>query len=237
MLKPFASDGYVRVANAVSRPTTDAARATLWDALGLSPTEPAGWTEAVRWTADLTGVGPFADIVKSPVLASALNAICGVGGWRPRGSLGNIPVRFPVSPPADDRGWHIDDNTPTSDGSWTVTGRPHTLLLLTLLSEIGPDDAPTRIRVGSHHDVARVLGPEPVEFVAAGRLVDRVSAAREVVRATGDPGDMYAVHPFTVHPADIHRGRTPRFMAQAPIVLSAPLTPSSTSALACIFTT
>ena len=34
---------------------------------------------------------------------------------------------------------------------------------------------------------------------------------------------MYVVHPFTVHAADVHRGRTPRFMAQAPVVLTSPL--------------
>jgi hypothetical protein len=227
----FVCDGYARVANVVPRQTADAARAILWDRLGLSPDEPAGWTEPVKWTADLTGQGPFAEIVRSPVLAAALNEICGIGGWQPRGSLGNIPVRFPVTPAADDRGWHIDANTPGPDGSWSVTGRPHTVLVLTLLSEVGPDDAPTRIRVGSHRDVARVLGPEPVEFVEAGRLVDAASAGRDVVRATGDPGDMYVVHPFTVHAADEHRGSTPRFMAQGPVVLTAPLTPASSSPL------
>ena len=41
---------------------------------------------------------------------------------------------------------------------------------------------------------------------------------------------MYVVHPFTVHAADEHRGRTPRFMAQAPVVLTSPLTPASSSA-------
>jgi hypothetical protein len=232
----FISDGFVRVPKAVPRDIADAARAALWDDLELSPDEPTGWIAPVRWTADLTGQGPFAAIVRSSVLAAALDVICGVHGWRPLGALGNIPVRFPVFPPADDRGWHIDANTPMPDGAWSVTGRPHTVLLLTLLSEVGPDDAPTRIRVGSHVDVGRVLGHEPVEFVEMGRLVDRASAGREVVCATGDPGDMYIVHPFTVHAADEHRGRAPRFMAQSPVVLSEPLTPSSTSPLACVFT-
>jgi hypothetical protein len=35
--------------------------------------------------------------------------------------------------------------------------------------------------------------------------------------------------------ADEHRGRTPRFMAQSPIVLTSPLTPASSSPLACVF--
>lgn len=109
---------------------------------------------------------------------------------------------------------------------------PHTVLALTLLSDVGPDDAPTRIRAGSHHDVAGILGPDPVELVEMGPLVDEASADRPVVHAIGEPGDIYVVHPFTVHAADEHRGTAPRFMAQAPIVLTDPLTPASSSPLA-----
>ena len=130
-------------------------------------------------------------------------------------------MRFPIPPALDDRGWHIDANTMLPDGSWTVSGRPQTMLLLTLLSEIGIDDAPTRIRTGSHHDVAVVLD-EPMDPMAAGPVVAAASDGRRVVHATGSPGDMYLVHPFTVHAADEHRGATPRFMAQSPIMLASP---------------
>lgn len=228
----FMSNGFVRIEQAALRSAADAARAALWRQLGLSPDDPADWSESVRWAADLTGQGPFGELVRSPVLARALDRVCGASQWLPRGSLGNIPVRFPAAPPKDDRGWHIDANTPQPDGSWAVTGRPHTVLLLTLLSEVGLDDAPTRIRVGSHRDVARVLGPAPVQLADMGRLVDEASAERSVVYATGKPGDMYLLHPFTVHAADEHRGRTPRFMAQAPVQLADPLTPASSSPLA-----
>jgi hypothetical protein len=180
----------------------------------------------------MSGAGPFGELVRSVRLARTLDALCGVGGWQPRGALGNIPVRFPVQPPGDDRGWHIDMNTPQPDGGWAVSGRPHNLLLLTLLSDVGPDDAPTRIRVGSHRDVATVLDETPVDFLEAGGLVDRVSAGRPVAHATGSAGDMYVVHPFTVHAADEHRGSAPRFMAQAPVVLTSPPAPGSGSVLA-----
>jgi hypothetical protein len=234
-LDAFMTDGFAKIEKAAPRRVADEARALLWRQLGLSPDDPDRWSAPVRWASDLMGEGPFGEIVRSRALAAALDAVCGSGGWVPRGSLGNIPVRFPVAEPDDDRGWHIDANTPLPDGSWAVTGRPHTVLLLTLLSDVGPNDAPTRIRAGSHHDVARVLGPDPVELVEMGRLVDEASADRAVVHATGEPGDMYVVHPFTVHAADEHRGTTPRFMAQAPIVLTAPLTPASSSPLACVW--
>jgi hypothetical protein len=220
----FERDGFLKIEQPELRGAAEAARAALWAQMELSPDDPASWTRPVVWAADMTGAGPFGDLVRSVRLAQTLDALCGVGGWQPRGALGNIPVRFP-GPPADDRGWHIDLNTPQPDGGWAVSGRPHTLLLLTLLSDVGPDDAPTRIRVGSHRDVAAVLGETPVDFLEAGRLVDRVSAGRPVAHATGGAGDMYVVHPFTVHAADEHRGSTPRFMAQAPVVVTGSLRP------------
>lgn len=236
-VEAFKSDGFVKLEQAAPRRTADEVREKLWRRLGLSPDEPERWTDPVRWASDVVGAGPFGEMVRSPVLAAALDAICGEGAWVPRGSLGNIPVRFPRPPVTDDRGWHIDANTPRPDGSWTFTGRPQTVLLLTLLSEIGPDDAPTRIRVGSHYDVARVLGPDPIELAEMGRVVDEASAGREVSYAIGAPGDMFVVHPFTAHAADEHRGRVPRFMAQAPVVLTSPLTPAASSPLACVWDT
>ncbi|MGV0741166.1 phytanoyl-CoA dioxygenase family protein [Mycolicibacterium sp. XJ870] len=228
----FMHDGFVMLEQAAPSEIADAARVLLWKQIGLSPDEPETWTQPVVWAADLTGQGPFSQIARSATLASALDQLCGKDGWTPRYALGNIPVRFPVAPPAEDRGWHIDANTPLSADRWVVSGRPHTMLLLTLLSEVGPDDAPTRIRVGSHRDVAAVLGSEPVEFAESGALVDEASAGRPVAHAIGRPGDMYLVHPFTVHAADEHRGRTPRFMAQAPVMLAEPLAPQSSSPLA-----
>jgi Phytanoyl-CoA dioxygenase (PhyH) len=234
-LDAFTSDGYAKVEQAAPREVADSARALLWQQLGSSPDAPGEWSEPVMWASDMTGQGPFGELVRSPKLAAALDRICGAGGWLPRGALGTIPIRFPVSPPNDDRGWHVDANTPLPDGSWAVSGRPHTVLLLTLLSDVGIDDAPTRIRAGSHRDVAALLDDTVLQPTEAGPMVDEVSADRPVRYATGQPGDMYVVHPFTVHAADEHRGRTPRFMAQSPVMLTAPLEPASSSPLACAF--
>lgn len=231
----FVRDGYLKVDHAVRRNVADAARAMLWKQLGLSSDNPASWTQPVLWAADLSGDGPLGEIAASRRLADALDQICGAGAWLPRGSLGNIPVRFPLPPSVDDRGWHVDLNTPCPDGSWAVTGRPHTVLLLTLLSEVTIDDAPTRIRVGSHRDTAATLDERALDAAEAAALVAAASSRRPVRHATGSPGDMYIVHPFTVHAADEHRGVTPRFMAQAPVMLTTPLTPSSPSPLAAAF--
>ncbi|KAA0095951.1 mitomycin antibiotics/polyketide fumonisin biosynthesis protein [Mycolicibacterium sp. P1-18] len=227
----FAENGFVKIEEAAPREVAEAAQRKLWNRIPMAPDRPESWTEPVVWAADLRGDGPFGVIAGSRRVADALDAICGVDGWQPRGSLGNVPVRFPVPPVADDRGWHVDLNTPLPDGTWAVSGRPHTVLLLTILSEVGADDAPTRLRSGSHRDVATVLGERPVDAYECGPLVEEASAHRKVVLATGSPGDVYVVHPFTVHAADEHRGHTPRFMAQAPVLLAEPLSPRSSSLL------
>ncbi|MFI6321064.1 phytanoyl-CoA dioxygenase family protein [Nonomuraea sp. NPDC050556] len=227
----FVDDGFVKIEAAVSREVADAARAILWKQIGLSPDDPDGWTEPVVWTADMAGKGPFGEFLRSPRLHEALDAVAGEGGWVPLGALGNIPVRFPRRPPADDRGWHIDSSVANADGSWSVSARPETMLLLTLFSEVGQDDAPTRIRVGSHRDAAKALGDGVYDPFVAGPLVDAASEGRPVAYATGLPGDMYLVHPLTVHAADEHRGTRPRFMAQSPVFLTTPLAPGQPSAL------
>ncbi|MFI6793207.1 phytanoyl-CoA dioxygenase [Nonomuraea sp. NPDC050383] len=229
----FVADGFAKVEGAAAREVGEAARALLWRQVGLSPDEPSGWTRPVVWASDVTGEGPFGVLARSERLRRALDAVAGPGGWVPRGSLGNIPVRFPDVAPADDRGWHIDANTPGADGGWKVSGRPHTLLLLVLLSEVGADDAPTRIRVGSQRDSVAVLGEgEAMDAMVAGPLLEEASRGRAEAYATGVPGDMYVVHPFTVHAAQEHRGRRPRFMAQAPVILTEPLSPAAGSPLA-----
>lgn len=101
-----------------------------------------------------------------------------------------------------------------------IRSRGRALLMLFLFSDVGPDDAPTRVRTGSHHDAARLLAPygeNGAEFFAFARAVP-ATAHRPEVAATGAAGDVYLCHPFLVHSAQPHRGATPRFMAQPPLL-------------------
>ncbi|MFI6291076.1 phytanoyl-CoA dioxygenase family protein [Nonomuraea sp. NPDC050790] len=233
----FAADGFAKVEAVVEREVADAARMLLWEKIGLSPDDPASWREPVVWAMDDTGQGPFGQIMRSERLFAAFDAVAGAGGWAPRGALGMVPVRFPNLPPVEDRGWHIDLNTLGGDGTWGVSARSQTMLLLVLLSHVGPDDAPTRVRAGSHRDAfaalsPRAIGAEPVAATVAGPLVERASRERPVAYATGAPGDVYLLHPYTVHAADEHRGQVPRFMSQGPIMLKRPVDGSGENLLA-----
>jgi hypothetical protein len=91
--------------------------------------------------------------------------------------------------------------------------------MLFLFSEVGEQDAPTRIRAGSHLDVARILEPagdRGMSFLELAGKLD-ATAVRSEVLATGEAGTVYLCHPFLVHAAQPHHGQNPRFMAQPPL--------------------
>src|SRR6185295_6324548 len=111
--------------------------------------------------------------------------------WLPRGDLGSFPVRFPHADDPGDTGWHVDLSFPApSDdpnerndfSAWrvNVTSRGRALLMLFLFSDIGELDAPTRIRAGSHTDVARLLAPAG-EAGMSHLALDRIGAERPEV--------------------------------------------------------
>ena len=95
------------------------------------------------------------------------------------------------------------------------------LLLLCLFSDVGPRDAPTRIKVGSHLAVARRVAAAG-EGGLRSQALDLSGDWPEAV-ATGAPGTVYLCHPFLVHAAQAHRGTRPRFLSQPPLPPRAPL--------------
>ena len=113
----------------------------------------------------------------------------------------------------------IDDPNEKHDfSSWrvNVTSRGRALLMLFLFSDVGTRDAPTRIKVGSHLDMARFLEPAG-EAGMSHMTLDRMGADRPRHWPTGEAGTVYLCHPFLVHAAQRHHGSTPRFMAQPPL--------------------
>jgi hypothetical protein len=115
------------------------------------------------------------------------------------------------------------DNPNFMEWRANITSRGRALLMLFLFSDVGEMDAPTRIRVGSHIDIARILAPAgdqglTLRELAAHRFDE--TAHHEEVLATGESGTAYLCHPFLVHAAQPHRGTHPRFMAQPPLLPS-----------------
>ncbi len=208
-------------------PGADEARAILWrDLPGCDPVDPRTWTRPVV-RLGLYSHGAFLQAASTPTLRAAYDQLVGADRWLPVLAMGTFPVRFPFAEPPGDDGWHVDASFGTDapdflDWRVNVTSRGRALLLLFLFSDVGEDDAPTRIRAGSHRDVARVLAPAGEDGLTLRELVASpgfvATEKRPEVLATGAAGTVYLCHPFLVHAAQRHRGTEPKFMAQPPLL-------------------
>jgi hypothetical protein len=231
-VEQFIRDGFVKIEGAFSRELAVQARAILWRDMGCEESDPATWTKPVV-RLGIYDDEPFARAVNTPVLHDAFDRLVGKGRWLPRTSLGTFPVRFPSAADPGDAGWHIDTSFPPDSGDtgdyfhWRVNinSKGRALLMLFLFSDTGKKDAPTRIRVSSHLDIARRLARAGDEGFSLKQLAENgfaESASRHQVLATGDAGTVYLCHPFLVHAAQPNRGSYPRFLAQPALVPAEP---------------
>lgn len=220
----FERDGYVVVRGAVDGKVTKACRQKIWEAMGqqeIRESDPASWP-AVLEIDSLDG-GPFAAAGAAPAVAAACDALIGTGRWTaPICPGAAVVVRFPSEDRAN-AGYHIEGSYEGPGGYWAnVRSTGRALLALFLLSDVAPDDAPTRLVRGSHLFVPPLLAP----YGEAGTLADaqlwRPSVlCRPVDHATGQAGDVYMCHPFIVHTATWpHRGAAPRMIAQPAVHLA-----------------
>ncbi|SDN67513.1 phytanoyl-CoA dioxygenase family protein [Allokutzneria albata] len=220
-MQEFRENGFVKIEGAFPRELADAGREILWRDTGFDPDDRTTWTKPVVRLGNYAQE-PFRRAANTPVLHKAFDELVGPGRWLPPGGLGTFPVRFPHPDDPGDDGWHAEASYSES-GQLRLNHRSkgRALLMLFLFSDVGEDDAPTRIRVGSHLDVPEVLEPygeEGAEFFSVSPDIEKATAHRPVACATGRAGDVYLCHPFLVHAAQSHRGDTPKFMAQPPLL-------------------
>lgn len=226
----FIRDGYVKIDRAFSRDLAEAARAILWRDTGCDPNDASTWTKPVIRLAYYSDA-PFSQAANTRVLYTAFDQLVGRGRWRPLSNLGTFPIRFPSTEDPGDAGWHIDmsfGGDANDFMSWraNVVSKGRALLALFLFSDVGENDAPTRLLVGSHVDIARRLAPAGEAGLSLRELAASgfsESASRPTALATGQAGTVFLCHPFLVHAAQPHRGLNPRFMAQPPLIPAEPL--------------
>jgi hypothetical protein len=225
-IEQFVTDGFVRIDGAFTKETAAAWREKLWTEARLSPDDPGKWPPVVRLPGYAEPPGALA--FNTPRLHAAYDEIAGPGRWIPRPWLGTFVLRFPAPGAVHDDGWHIDssfpgpDSPPADYSKWrvNVSSRDRLGLVLFLFTDVGPDDAPTRIRVGSHIPTAQRLKPFGEGGAALNKLAGnafRESAHLPEALATGEAGTAYLCHPFLVHAAQKNHGARPRFLAQPPV--------------------
>lgn len=230
----FVHDGFVRIDEAFPRDLADACRRVLWLATGCAEDAPSTWTRPVVRIGEISNP-LFREAANTPRLHAAYDALVGPGRWLPRGGLGTFPIRFPSPDDPGDCGWHIDASFGTEGEpnflEWraNVASKGRALLMLFLFSDVGDQDAPTRLRIGSHFDIARRLGPHGSEGLTLGELASTgfvESSHRPEAVATGPAGTVYLCHPFLVHAAQpFLRGDRPRFLGQPALLPREPLDP------------
>ena len=229
-LDAFITDGFVRLDDAFPTELAAQGRAILWAASGCDPNDQSTWTQPVIRLGQFAQA-PFRDAANTPVLHTAYDQLVGENRWLPPTGLGTFPVRFPSPVDAGDTGWHVDvsfgqEAPDFLDWRVNLTSKGRALLMLFLLSDVGDDDAPTRIRPGSHLEVARYLAPAGEAGKSLRNMLtdrpDWFDTGRETL-ATGPTGTVYLCHPFLVHAAQVHRGTRVKFMAQPPLLPRVPL--------------
>lgn len=228
-LEAFIEDGFVRIDGAFPRRLANEARAILRRDMGCDPEDPRTWTAPVIRIGGYSQT-PFIQAANTRVLHLAFDRLVGAGRWHARGDLGPFSVRFPTADPGG-REWRVEpgfgrERKDSSSSRVNVSSKGTALLMLFLFSDVGHDDGPTRLRVGSHRDIARRLaeagdrGLSLRELSASGFAQ---SANRPVALATGEAGTVYLCHPFVVHGVEPHRGTRPSFIAQPALRPASPL--------------
>jgi hypothetical protein len=225
----FVADGFVAVRGAIPAEVVRACQDIIWAELasrGVRRDDPASWTEPVIRIVT-PGGAPFAAAGTSRLVGQACDQLLGPGRWLPHAGVGGtIPARFPSPDDPGDAGWHIEGSYAGERGPRvSLRSRGRGLLALYLFTDVGPDDAPTRLRPGSHLDVPPILAPggdDGLPWLPAAQQAARASAHRPTAWATGRAGDVFLCHPFLVHAASWpHRGGSAKLMAQPPVQLTA----------------
>jgi hypothetical protein len=216
----FVVDGVVGVREAFPRSLAEECEGLLLAEAGIDPDDRSTWTRPVVRVFGLPD-RLLLEPGRAPRLAAATDAVVGRGRWVLENGMGTFPIRLPHPDDPGDDGWHVDVSIPPDDdpdtvdySRWGVNARSdgRAVLWLMLFSEVGPDDAPTRIRVGSHLPLAAALAATGDATTSPYPLppLDHLPVAL----ATGSPGDVFLCHPFLVHAAQRHRGDRPRVIAQ-----------------------
>jgi Phytanoyl-CoA dioxygenase (PhyH) len=215
-LTEYQEKGFVLLEQAFPRALALRCRDLLWEQIEEDPSDPSTWERPVVRVGS-QGHLAFSQAAQSSRWVEAIHEVAGPLAAPAPWIGGTFAIRFPVEGDPGDDGWHIEGSYLGPDGGWWSNhwSKDRALLMLVLFSDVGDDDAPTRIRVGSQLHVPKALLPHGDE----GTNPQHLKLPREIhdlplALATGVAGDVYLCHPFLVHAAQRNLRGQPRFIAQ-----------------------
>ena len=214
-IERFVADGFVALEGAFPANIAASAADALLAAAGVSP-------EDTTWPGPVHRVDGSMDpavvaAINTERLAGALDQLVGPSMWEPRDTgYGTFPIRFPSEQDPGDAGWHIDGGFGEAPDYLTnLASQGRAMLLLMLITDVGQDDAPTRIRVGSHRVVAQALAAANGAITLSPERHCPEFVDLPIAHAVGGAGTVYLCHPFLIHAATWpHRGSGPRILSQ-----------------------
>lgn len=241
LVEHFQEYGWVRVPQAFGSEAAAAMRDAVWKVLaddGVHCDDPSTWTLERPTHLQRLKEHPAFHAAGSPSVLTALDAILGQAYERPK-NWGALFIAFPAkerwSIPAS--GWHIDakytsaltppggvktlahfgDVAPRSGGTLFISGS-HRLIHRWFQENPPPPGARStdmRKRLQRHPYIRDLhTDGDPEERIARfmGRTEIDNSIPLQVVECTGSAGDVFLLHPLTLHVAATNAGRVPRFL-------------------------
>jgi len=241
-LEQFHEHGWMRLSEAFSSEAAAAMRAVVWHGLsakGIERDDPSTWT--VERPAHLQGLRAHAAFrdVASPAVLAAIDAIMEGRPYPAPKDWGSLFIAFPNGEqwrlPAG--GWHIDakytsplqpaggvktfallgDVVPHGGGTLAVSGS-HRLVHRWFAEHRPPPNAKSADmrKLLLTHPYLRDLQTEGDPDKRIARFMDTVEhsgdVALQVVELAGLAGDVFLLHPLTMHAASPNAGSAPRLM-------------------------
>ncbi len=178
---------------------------------------------------------PFVEAANSESLIAAYNSLAGEDSWLAPKAIGTFSVRFPNDNPPNDVGWHVDmslDFHKSDFMQWKINIKSdgRLLLMLFLFSDVSVQDAPTKLRVGSHLEIARQLFPHGDQGLSLEELAGNGFRETEncpEALATGCSRNRLFVPSFFSPLRAGAPGVHPKFVAQPPILPKLGYNPNS----------
>ena len=224
-IKQFLTRGFVKLPGAVPPEVIAEYTTDVWERLGYDPAKPETWEK--HWQPLPHTRGKQVQEV-SPVAYDAICDLCGEdrikSAWWGDSlivNLGRAEDETAWEPPTPSApGWHTDGDF----FKHFLDSPEQGLLTIILWSDVTPRNGATFVAGDSVPFVAQYLAAHP-EGMMPNNLGTRehIQKCTDFFEATGSAGDVYLLHPFTIHASSRNATRRLRLITNPPVQLKEPM--------------